>query len=180
MLQYNQRQCSKLTKLPCEFVIGNAECLPYCDEYFDKIVCSCSSALEHFNDDAKAVREANRVLKPNGSIVVTVDSLTYPISNELKEKHRQRFYVRRYYTRETLTKLLESEQIEICESGYLLNSRITNFLLQRVDIKYQLPLVVSTVIYLISLPICLLFEAVYGKKNKGFSLVAKGKKDHKN
>jgi ubiquinone/menaquinone biosynthesis C-methylase UbiE len=56
------------------------------DGYFDKVVCS--SSLEHFKDDIKALKGMNRVLKPNGSVVLTTDSFAYSINDELKEKHR--------------------------------------------------------------------------------------------
>ena len=72
--------------------------MPYPDEYFDKVVCS--SSLEHFKDDIKALKEMHRVLKPNGSVVLTTDSFAYPISDELKEMHKEIAYVVNYYTPE--------------------------------------------------------------------------------
>jgi len=47
--------------ITCEFRVGNAECLPYPDEYLDKVVCS--SSLEHFKDDINALREMRGDLK---------------------------------------------------------------------------------------------------------------------
>jgi len=41
--------------------------------------------LEHIEDDIKALEEACRVLKLNGSIVLTVPSLTYLIGDKIKE-----------------------------------------------------------------------------------------------
>ena len=48
-------------KIACTFEVGNAENLPYSDGYFDKVVCS--SSLEYFKDNIKALKEAWRVLK---------------------------------------------------------------------------------------------------------------------
>ena len=87
----------KRERITCEFEVESAEDLPYQDGYFDKVVFS--SSLEHIKDDIKALNEACRGLKPNGSIVLTVPSLTtYSISNEIKERHRKIAYVVNYYT----------------------------------------------------------------------------------
>jgi ubiquinone biosynthesis O-methyltransferase len=94
------KRLAEREKMACKFEVGSAEDLPYQDGYFDKVVCS--SSLEHFKDDIKALKEMNRVLKPNGSVVLTTDSFTYPISDELKEMHRKIAYVVNYYTPEKL------------------------------------------------------------------------------
>ncbi len=52
------------------FFVGNASKLEFEDNSFDKILCS--EVLEHLKDDKGAVREMFRVLKPNGTIVITV------------------------------------------------------------------------------------------------------------
>ena len=94
------KRLAKREKIPCKFEVENAEDLPYPDGYFDKVVCS--SSVEHFKDDSKALKEMHRVLKPDGSVVLTTDSFTYPISDELKDVHRKIAHVVNYYTRETL------------------------------------------------------------------------------
>lgn len=50
--------------------------LPYEDNYFDCVVCS--EVLEHLEDDARAVRELYRVLKPQGRLVVSVPHIKFP------------------------------------------------------------------------------------------------------
>jgi ubiquinone/menaquinone biosynthesis C-methylase UbiE len=85
--------------------------------------------LEHFKDDIKALKEMNRVLKPNGSVVLTTDSFTYPISDELKEMHRKIAYVVNYYTPEKLKEQFEISGFEMNQSKYLLNSRIKGYTL---------------------------------------------------
>ena len=73
----------------CEFVVGDADHLPYKSGYFDKIVCNCS--LEHFQNDIKALKEMNRILKQNGYIVLTFDSLSYPKTKEyVSEKNTKK------------------------------------------------------------------------------------------
>lgn len=49
---------------------GDAMTLPFADGTFDRVVAA--EVLEHLPDDAGAMRELARVLKPGGSIAVTV------------------------------------------------------------------------------------------------------------
>ena len=49
---------------------GNAYRLPFKDGCFDTVVCS--EVLEHLDDYTRALREIHRVLKPNGTLMVSV------------------------------------------------------------------------------------------------------------
>jgi SAM-dependent methyltransferase len=51
-------------------VRGDAHHLPFPDGAFDRIIAS--EVLEHLPDDAQAIRELARVLRPGGTIAVTV------------------------------------------------------------------------------------------------------------
>jgi SAM-dependent methyltransferase len=53
-------------------VQGNALALPFADGAFDRIVCS--EVMEHIHDDRGAARELARVLRPGGTMAVTVPS----------------------------------------------------------------------------------------------------------
>jgi len=77
------------------FVRGDAERLPYRDACFDRVASNFS--LEHFKDDIRALQEMNRVLIPNGTLVLTVDSFSYPIDRACKERNARRHYVQHYY-----------------------------------------------------------------------------------
>lgn len=50
--------------------------LPYADNSFDAVILS--EILEHVDDDVAGLREAYRVLKPNGIVAVTVPHANYP------------------------------------------------------------------------------------------------------
>jgi 2-polyprenyl-3-methyl-5-hydroxy-6-metoxy-1,4-benzoquinol methylase len=65
--------------------VGLAEKLEFTDEYFDHVVCG--EVLEHLFDPGKAVSEAYRVLKKNGSYLITVPNN----EEELGYFHHQRF-----------------------------------------------------------------------------------------
>ena len=59
-----------------KFIIGNAEKLPFPENYFDKIVMS--EIIEHVKDDERVLREARRVLKSGGILVLTTPNKDYP------------------------------------------------------------------------------------------------------
>lgn len=50
--------------------------LPYPNDYFDLIICS--ELLEHLKDDLKALIELHRVLKKNGTLIITVPNYNFP------------------------------------------------------------------------------------------------------
>lgn len=160
-------------RIACEFEVGNAEDLPYPDEYFDKIVCS--SSLEHFKDDTGALKEMNRVLRTNGIIVLTTDSFIYPISDELKERHRKIGYVLNYYTYETLRERFEISGFKLNQSKYLLNSQITSFFV-KIGIELRWSGISWMMISFIAYPLCSVSDKLVGYKDKGYTLIASAKK----
>jgi ubiquinone/menaquinone biosynthesis C-methylase UbiE len=161
--------------ITCEFVVGSAEDLPYPDGYFDKVICS--SSLEHFKDDIRALKEMHRVLKPNGSVVLTTDSFNYPISEELKEMHREIAYVVNYYTLETLKERFEIAGFEMNRSKYLLNSRITSFFF-KIGIKKKWSGISWMIISFFAYPLCLVSDRLFAKRDKGYTLIAEGEKSN--
>lgn len=64
-------QARSLTGLPVEFQTGSITKLPYADGHFDTVCCV--SVLEHVPDRLTAIREFQRVLKPQGQLILTCD-----------------------------------------------------------------------------------------------------------
>lgn len=60
------------------YVVASATDLPFPDNHFDYIVCA--DVLEHIKDHKKAIREIARVLKKNGTAIITVPSADHPFS----------------------------------------------------------------------------------------------------
>jgi SAM-dependent methyltransferase len=58
-------------KLPesVELQVGSADSIPYPDESFDRVIST--SAFHYFRNPDRSIREAKRVLKPNGRLVIT-------------------------------------------------------------------------------------------------------------
>lgn len=59
-----------------KFIIGNAEKLPFPMNCFDKIIMS--EVIEHVKDDTKVLKEARRVLKEDGILILTTPNKDYP------------------------------------------------------------------------------------------------------
>jgi len=167
------KRLAEREKIACEFKVENAEDLQYPDGYFDKVVFS--SSLEHIEDDIKALKEACRVLKPNGSIILTVPSLTYLIDEKIKQRHRKIAYVVNYYTRETMKRKLETTGFSMVRSKYLLNSCMTTFFCKigiKLEWKGLLWFGMFPMAYL-----CLISDRFLGMKDKGYTLMAEGRKN---
>jgi SAM-dependent methyltransferase len=72
-------------------VIGSATSLPFADASVAGVVMS--EVLEHVDDDARALREAARVLRPGGVVALTVPHDRYPWLWDPINRTRERFGV---------------------------------------------------------------------------------------
>ena len=88
---------------------ANIAKLPFADGFFDVVICS--EVLEHIDDDAGAISELMRVLKPGGDLVITVprylpERICWAISDAY---HNEPGGHVRIYRKKGLSKLLESD-----------------------------------------------------------------------
>lgn len=87
--------------------VGSLTNMPLPDSHFDS--CLCTEVIEHIEDDAQAVAELARVLKPNGLLLLSVPTPPAPYDDE---------HVREGYTLAQITQLLESSGFEVINSSY--------------------------------------------------------------
>lgn len=101
------------------FQIAPAESLPFDDKTFDKVLCL--DTLEHVNDEEKALAEIHRVLKPGGTLVLSVphdfmnfldpDDLTRDMRNLVRKYVRKKELLdhpkHRHYDESQLRELLK-------------------------------------------------------------------------
>ncbi len=111
-----------------KLVNGTINTLPFPDNHFDKIVVS--EVLEHLPDDAGGLRQLVRVLRPGGTIAITVPNQHYPfwwdpINKTLETLFRTHIGTGtfagiwanhvRLYTRASLKRLIEEAGLVIVE-----------------------------------------------------------------
>jgi len=73
-------------------VVGSGMELPFGDASFDAVVAL--DVIEHVPDDVSLLREARRVLRPNGALLVTVPALPWLWSAHDEVNHHYRRYTR--------------------------------------------------------------------------------------
>lgn len=153
-----------------KFVISTAEKLPFKPATFDKVVSAC--ALEHFKDDEAALHEMYRILKSNGTLVLTVDSFTYKISKDILDAHRAKNYVVNYYSFSQLKNKLEKGGFQIEDAEYFVNSPLS-VLFFNLSVKNVW---ISMIIFPLASAITIISDLLKGKNDKGIFLAVKAKK----
>jgi ubiquinone/menaquinone biosynthesis C-methylase UbiE len=92
--------------------------LPFADEFFDCVICS--EVLEHIEQQDEAMRELIRVLKPQGSLVISVpryypERICWLISSEYHNKEGGHI---RIYTKKNLRKMIAKYGIKCWKINY--------------------------------------------------------------
>jgi SAM-dependent methyltransferase len=85
--------------------------LPLADDRFD--VAVCLDVIEHIEDDLRALRELHRVVRPGGTLLVTV-----PAYQWLWSEHDVINHHKRRYTRKTLSAVAEQAGWERSRTTY--------------------------------------------------------------
>ncbi len=166
------RHLAERENIAAEFEVADAQRLPYPSSYFDKVVCS--SSLEHFSEDIVALKEVNRVLKPNGILVLTTDSFLYLNDGEIGRRHREIAQVVNYYTPEILRERFEISGFSMVRNRYLLKSPTAGFF-NKIGIRMEWRGNLWMTISLIAYPLCSVSERLLGGE-VGYTLIVEGRK----
>jgi len=101
-----------------KWINGNAEELPFEDDFFDIVISS--NAFDHYDNPEKALSEIRRVLKPNGYFILTLDIFKKDIG------YRNQLHPHSY-TEEKLIEKLTHFKI-IFKKKSQLNAQFCNFI----------------------------------------------------
>ena len=82
-----------------EFIIGNAERMPYKNNEFDIVLAAL--VMEYFKDWDKVLKEVRRVLKKDGIFIFSIGN---PVVNCVRAKSASRAMIKRNYFKEGLEK----------------------------------------------------------------------------
>jgi len=87
-----------------EFIIGTLESAPLADASFDVVLAL--DVLEHLDDDLSGLREAARIVKPGGLLLITVPAAAQSVGRQdVVSEHRRR------YTRHSLSHLFREARL---------------------------------------------------------------------
>ena len=107
-------------------IVGQAENLPFPDEYFDA-VCMLD-VLEHLPEEAQAIREVRRVMKPQGLLFISV-----PLYPQLWSEHDKRCGHYRRYRKNEASRLVAQYGYSIVGNRFFLSLLLpVVFLMRRV------------------------------------------------
>lgn len=114
----------------CTFFIAAAEFLPFSGRLkFHKVVGVC--AMEHFDNDVRALLEMRRVVKDGGKLVMSVDSLSNRnLSHAYIDEHRKKYRINNYYTIEDVQLKLKEASFRLDAWHYLVSSRLGSSIYQ--------------------------------------------------
>ena len=118
------------------FFVGDATRTALRDASFASVVSVC--VLEHVPDIGRAIGEVNRVLRPGGAFLFTVDSLDEPHTpDDYVAYHRNRFYIADFLTLERVRALLDAYRFEMLECQSIGNNRFSGTVLRLFARRYS-------------------------------------------
>jgi ubiquinone/menaquinone biosynthesis C-methylase UbiE len=113
-LEANPLARSLAQKRGLKIIAGTAEKLPFEKETFDVVTIFDVLYHQHIESDIKVLKEAYRVLKPQGYLVVTDCALPF-----LKSPHDEIMQARERYTKKELTQKIEKAGFKVEKASYV-------------------------------------------------------------
>ena len=121
----NRRQLARAVeshKLPeTGYFCGDATQLPVRTGQFDTVMSLC--VFEHLPNDKETLREIWRALRPQGRLLLTLDSLSLDaVDDAWRTVHKERHAVRQFYTHQTIDVLMRDCGFKLERYRYLVRS----------------------------------------------------------
>ncbi len=130
------RQCrKKFGHIPlAHFSKGRIEALEFPDNFFDAVICM--GVVEYVENDAKAIQEMARVVKPGGTVIITIPNQRSPyriwdknfyrplyhfasdLAKRIKNKKTEPSMIHREYKEEEYSRLLEAQGLGVNDIVY--------------------------------------------------------------
>lgn len=111
-------------------VCGSAEALPFADGTFDAV--AAFDVVEHCADEALALSEMRRVLRPGGVLLVSVPAYQWAWTDH--DVHNQHF---RRYTRRRMTRALAGADLEVLRATHMFAGTFPFFAADRLRTRWR-------------------------------------------
>ena len=112
-----------------EFMAAPLQQCRFADASFDRIFSIC--VIEHIADYESVLADCQRILKPSGEMLFTVDTLETITDPELVAVHRRAHHVQQYFRRDSLRALLAAHGLVVDELRSLFRSPLARELFTR-------------------------------------------------
>ena len=105
------------------FLDAHAEAIPVKSGSFDAVVSLC--VFEHLPNDDQVLAEAYRILRPDGRLLLTLDSLSRPdVPEGWRNRLRKKHSVCQFYTVPTIELKLRQQGFRLTRSRYIMSARL--------------------------------------------------------
>ncbi len=138
-------------------------------EFFDRIFSFC--VIEHISNYREVLKEAHRILKSNGQMIFSVDSLETIEDSKLIENHKKQHFVEKYFKKEELKTILEETGFKGIEVYPIFKSNFARELFIKKVIKRSSKF--GFFIPILTYMILRYEEYKYKDEDKGIFLIAK-------
>lgn len=153
------------------FLTADARSMPYANGSFDAVLSLC--VLEHVPEVERAFHEANRLLKPGGSFLFTVDSLSEPhVPQSYRAYHRERFYIAEFLDVGRVRTLLSENGFEIVQWDSVIRNRVSGAIFRLFALRYATYRWFSPVLSLA----CWVADLFWGSHDRGYCLLFAARK----
>jgi ubiquinone/menaquinone biosynthesis C-methylase UbiE len=153
------------------YVYGSATVMPFGNGFFNKIYGICS--MEHIPDNHAAFSEFCRCLKPGGTLVLTMDSLTHPsVTDEHRRLHHEKYFTPHLYSLDYARECLAKAGLKIVEHTFIISSPLSHALYRVFDRIPRLQYVTFPVSY----PLIVLSDKLFGSSAYGWKLAIRAVK----